>query len=72
VNVFNGLEVDMLSVEDADCILVSLWTGYAVTRVLIDGGNAGDFGKLRAFLKKLGISYLDAIVGTCTMIMWAD
>lgn len=61
---YNGIEVDMLGVGDADCLLVSRWNGFVPTRILIDGGNAGDFGTLRAFLKRRDISYLDAIVCT--------
>lgn len=61
---YNGIEVDMLSVGDADCLLISRWNGFVVTRILVDGGNAGDFGTLRAFLRQRDISYLDAIVCT--------
>jgi len=61
---YNGLEVDMLSVGDADCLLVSRWYGYVAKRVLIDGGNASDFANVRAFLERRNVSYLDAVVST--------
>jgi hypothetical protein len=38
---FDGFEIDMLSLGDADCILVTQWSpfdGYPF-RVLIDGGS---------------------------------
>jgi beta-lactamase superfamily II metal-dependent hydrolase len=63
-HVYIGLEVDMINVGDADCILVSSWNGLEVTRVLIDGGNASDFDVVRRFLRKRGISHLDAIVAS--------
>src|SRR5215831_1920858 len=61
---YNGLEVDMLDVGDADCQLVTFWNGFTSTRVLIDGGRAGDFAKIRGFLSGLSISHLDAVVST--------
>ncbi len=61
---FDGLEVDMLSLGNADCLIVSRWNGFNVTRVLIDGGNGDDARKVRAFLLRRGISHLDAVVGT--------
>jgi beta-lactamase superfamily II metal-dependent hydrolase len=61
---FDGLEVDVLSVGDADCLLVSVWNGYLSQRILVDGGNGGDAPAIRSFLKQRSISYLDAIVST--------
>jgi beta-lactamase superfamily II metal-dependent hydrolase len=61
---FDGIEVDMLDVGDADCILVTRWIAGVATYVLIDGGNAGDYEKVRAFLKSRGISYIHALVST--------
>jgi beta-lactamase superfamily II metal-dependent hydrolase len=61
---YDGVEIDMLSVGDADCILVTKWAGSAPVRVLIDGGNKGDFSTVRNFLRRRGISFLDAIVCT--------
>jgi beta-lactamase superfamily II metal-dependent hydrolase len=63
---YHGLEVDMLSVSDADCILATQWN--APTRswscVLIDGGNRRDIHKLRSFLAQRGIDRLNAVVCT--------
>jgi beta-lactamase superfamily II metal-dependent hydrolase len=61
---YHGLEVDMLSVGDADCILVTNWASGVADRVLIDGGNKGDFDAVRAFLAARDITYLDAVVST--------
>ena len=49
---YNGLEIDMLSLGNADCILVSFWSGVSVHRVLIDGGNKGDAPIVRSFLAR--------------------
>ena len=40
---FNGFEIDMLSLGDADSILVTQWRPDRLLpiRVLIDGGNTG-------------------------------
>jgi beta-lactamase superfamily II metal-dependent hydrolase len=63
---YDGLEVDMLSVGNADCIFVTRW--YAASNswscVLIDGGNSGDIDTLRSFLNSRGISRINAVVCT--------
>jgi beta-lactamase superfamily II metal-dependent hydrolase len=61
---FDGIEIDMLSLGDADAILVSRWSRAGLSRVLIDGGRKADYPKLREFLRGLRITYLDAIVCT--------
>jgi beta-lactamase superfamily II metal-dependent hydrolase len=61
---YNGIELDMLSLGDADCILVSFWNGWSVYRVLIDGGNKGDAPKVRSFLGALKISRIDEALST--------
>jgi beta-lactamase superfamily II metal-dependent hydrolase len=61
---YTGLEVDMLSVGDADSILVTRWTNGAPTRVLIDGGNKSSASTLKSFLLRRRISYVDHIVCT--------
>jgi beta-lactamase superfamily II metal-dependent hydrolase len=61
---YNGVEIDMLSLGDADCILVSLWNGSSAYRVLVDGGNKGDAAKVRAFLTGLEISRIDEVLST--------
>lgn len=61
---YSGIEVDMLSVGNADCILVSFWDGNSVYRVLIDGGNKGDAPTVRNFLRNLKISTIDDVLST--------
>jgi len=61
---FNGLEVDMLYVGNADCILVTRWVNSVPTNVLIDGGNKSAIAALRPFLENRGIGFLHAIVCT--------
>jgi beta-lactamase superfamily II metal-dependent hydrolase len=63
---YDGLEVDMLAVGDADCILVTHWDAETASWscVLIDGGNKGDVRTVRAFLRKRGINRLNAVVCT--------
>lgn len=59
---YNGLEIDMLNLGDADSILVTRWSNDLPTRVLIDGGNASDSAKVLNFLRHRGIKYIDHIV----------
>ena len=59
-----GFEIDMLAVGDADCILATGWLNNSAKRVLIDGGNKGDFDIVRAFLRQRGVVFLDAVVCT--------
>lgn len=61
---YSGIEIDMLSVGNADCILVSYWSGLSVQRVLIDGGNKGDAPTVRAFLRGLKIETIDHVLST--------
>lgn len=61
---YNGLEVDMLSVGDADSTLVTRWTNGVPTRVLIDGGNKSSASTLKLFLLRRRIRYVDHIVCT--------
>src|SRR4051812_10085439 len=61
---YNGLEVDMLSVGNADSILVTRWTNGLATRVLLDGGNKGSASTVKAFLLSRRIQYFDHIVCT--------
>lgn len=59
---YNGIEVDMLNLGNADSILVTRWVADTATRVLIDGGNSSDDEKVLDFLHTRGITYLDHIV----------
>jgi len=63
---YDGLEVDMISVGNADCIVVRRWVAASNSWscVLIDGGNKSDVDKLRRFLKARGINRLNAVVCT--------
>ena len=58
----DGLEIDMLAIGDADCILVTRWESGLVTRVLIDGGDAGTVDSVCAFLIGLGVSHIDHVI----------
>lgn len=48
---FDGLEIDMLSVGDADCIIVTAWSSAGASRILVDGGHASDYFAIREFLR---------------------
>ncbi len=61
---YNGVEIDMLSLGNADCILVSFWNGFSVHRVLVDGGSKGDAPIVRGFLRSLGIATIDDVLST--------
>jgi beta-lactamase superfamily II metal-dependent hydrolase len=61
---FHGVEVDMLSLGDADSILVTGWNFGVPERVLIDGGNKGDAPTVKAFLAQRGVTYLNHVVCT--------
>jgi beta-lactamase superfamily II metal-dependent hydrolase len=59
---YDGIEIDMLSLGNADSILVTRWSaGYAV-RVLIDGGNKSDADTVLGFLRRRSITHLDHVV----------
>jgi beta-lactamase superfamily II metal-dependent hydrolase len=59
---YEGLEIDLLNLGDADSILVTRWNNGLATRVLIDGGNSSDSEKVLAFLRNRGVQYLNHIV----------
>src|SRR6266566_2023498 len=59
---YNGIEVDMLSLGNADSILVTSWTNGAAMRILVDGGKVGDSEKVLTFLAGRGASYVNHIV----------
>lgn len=61
---FSGLEVDMLSLGNADAILVTQWTGSNATRVLIDGGHAADADEVLKKLAELRVAHLHHLVCT--------
>lgn len=61
---YNGLEIDMLGIGDADCILVSRWTMGQVERVLIDGGERRHAGYIREFLRRRGVNRIHHVVSS--------
>jgi beta-lactamase superfamily II metal-dependent hydrolase len=61
---FDGFEVDMTSLGNADSILLTQWNANTPTRILVDGGNKGDYPTVRNRLTALEITHLDAVVNT--------
>lgn len=61
---FNGLEIDMLSLGDADCIVVTQWTSFGPQRILIDGGSGADAPIVREFLRSRRFTEFWAVVCT--------
>lgn len=59
---YNGIGIDMLSLGNADCILVTRWYDGVAERVLIDGGDKSSASTVRSFLRKQGISHIDHVV----------
>src|SRR5262249_1463157 len=59
-----GLELDMLSLGDADSILVTRWINGVPTRVLIDGGNKSSTSLVTSFLLARRIRYIHHVVCT--------
>ena len=59
---YDGVEVDMLNLGNADSILVTRWQAGVASRILIDGGKKGDSVTILAFLKARGIKFIDHIV----------
>src|SRR5262249_36946468 len=52
----------MLSLGDADCLVVTEWTPVGAVRGLIDGGKASDAETIKAFLQKRGYNYFYSVV----------
>lgn len=61
---YNGLEIDMLSLGNADSILVTKWNNGVEERVLIDGGNKNDAETVKNFLVSQDINYIHHVVCT--------
>jgi beta-lactamase superfamily II metal-dependent hydrolase len=59
-----GLEIDMISLGNADSLLVSKWNNGVVQRILLDAGNKSDTAKVTDFLKARGVTKLDHVVVT--------
>ncbi|HLY40566.1 MAG TPA: MBL fold metallo-hydrolase [Terracidiphilus sp.] len=61
---YNGIEIDMLSLGDADCIVVTHWTFSMPHRVLIDGGCGANYDEILGFLQSHGYTWFSAVVCT--------
>jgi beta-lactamase superfamily II metal-dependent hydrolase len=61
---YDGIEIDVLNLGDADSILVTHWFNANANpiRVLIDGGNSSDSERVLDFLRTRGITYIDHLV----------
>lgn len=59
---YDGLEIDMLSLGDADSIIITRWNSGTPERILIDGGWSSSVAIVRSFLRKHGITTLDHVV----------
>ena len=59
---YDGIEIDMLSLGDADCILVTCWKNGEPERVLIDGGRLSSVETVRGFLRRRNVKTLDHVV----------
>jgi hypothetical protein len=64
---YDGLEIDMLSVGCADCILVTKWNNGIANRVLVDGACKSDYENvIRPFLRSQNIVTL---MPSCVLIL---
>jgi beta-lactamase superfamily II metal-dependent hydrolase len=61
---FDGIEVDVLSVGDADCIIVTQWNNGFPHRVLIDGGSGAGAAVILDFLLSRGYTHFGAVLCT--------
>jgi hypothetical protein len=61
---FNGIEVDVLALGDADCIVVTQWAEGRPHRLLIDGGSGADAETVLDFLRSRGFTYFWAALCT--------
>lgn len=59
---YNGFEIDMLSLGDADSILITKWVDGLAKRVLVDGGYASSASQVREFLRARDVNYIDHVV----------
>lgn len=61
---YNGLEIDMLALGDADSILFTRWENGAPVYTLIDGGEAKDTEVVREFLANRKINRIHNLVNS--------
>jgi beta-lactamase superfamily II metal-dependent hydrolase len=62
LKVYDGIEVDMMKLGDADSILVTQWVGSSAHRVLIDGGAGADAPAVADFLRGRNATSLWAVL----------
>jgi beta-lactamase superfamily II metal-dependent hydrolase len=60
--IFNGIEIDMLSLGDADCLIVTRYVNSQTRRILIDGGSGASFPVILDFLLRRGWTEFSAAV----------
>jgi hypothetical protein len=61
---YDGIEVDTISLGDADCAVVTQWHNSCPHRVLIDGGSGADAATVIDFLHSRG--YTELWAALCT------
>jgi len=61
---YNGLEIDMLNLGNADSILATKWINNEPIRILIDGGNKKDAQLIKSFLIERGAYHIDHMICT--------
>jgi beta-lactamase superfamily II metal-dependent hydrolase len=61
---YSGIEVDMLSLGNADSILVSFWNGFPFTACSLTAANKGDAATVSSFLRNLKIKRIDDLLST--------
>jgi hypothetical protein len=61
---YSGLEIDTLSLADADCIVVTQWRNGTYYRLLVDGGCASDADTVLDWLVARGFTIFDAALCT--------
>jgi beta-lactamase superfamily II metal-dependent hydrolase len=61
---FNGLEVDVIALGDADCIVVTKWQESVPHRILIDGGSGSDAEVILDFLRRRNSTHFWAVICT--------
>lgn len=61
---YDGFEIDMLDIGEANCLLLSRWRNQDVQRILIDGGRNAHSSYVKKFLKTKRIFRLNHVVCT--------
>lgn len=61
---FNGIELDVLSLGDADSMLITQWVNSFPQRVLVDGGSGADGEIVREFLHSRNCTNLWGVLCT--------